>query len=323
LADIAQGRGLSQEELADWLVPDLELGANGTLTLDFGPRQFMVGFDEALRPWVRDAAGVQFKTMPKPIQSDDPDAARAATQRFNALKKDAKAIAKQHIERLAKAMTSCRRWTPATFRMLFMEHPVMCHLARRLVWGVYRDGELVEAFRVAEDSSLADHHDAAYALPGEGAIGLVMAAELSEDLYREFGQIFADYEIMQPFKQLGRELYRPNKTEQKSGEVTRFVGKKVNGGSLNALANRGWRQDRQNHGPVFFKPLVGGLTVVLEAKALGSHSGSEWGEPDHEFGKLFVRRDGSGARVAVTELTPLAFSESMRDVALLPVLKPQ
>ncbi len=320
LADVAQDRGLSEEELADWLVPDLELNANGTLALDFGPRQFMVGFDEALRPWVRDAAGVQLKTLPKPIQSDDPDAARAATQRFNALKKDAKAIAKQHIERLAKAMTNRRRWTPATFRMLFMEHPVMCHLARRLVWGVYRDDELLEAFRVAEDSSLADRHDAAYALPDAGAIGLVMAAELSEELYRAFGQIFADYEIIQPFKQLGRELYRPNKTEQKSGEVTRFVDKKVNGGSLNALANRGWRRER---GPAFYKPLDGGLTVVLEAKVLNSHSGSEWGEPDHEFGKLFVRRDGSDAQVAVTELTPLAFSEAMRDVALLPVLKPQ
>ena len=223
-------------------------------------------------------------------------------------------------------MTNRRRWTPASFRMLFMEHPVMCHLARRLVWGVYRDGELLEAFRVAEDSSLADRHDNAYALPDAGAIGLVMVAELSEELYREFGQIFADYEIIQPFKQLGRELYRPDKTEQKSGEVTRFVGKKVNGGSLNALANRGWRQERQNrqnHGPVFCKPLDGGLTVVLEAKVLNSHSGSEWGEPDHEFGKLFVRRDGSDAQVAVTELTPLAFSEAMRDVDLLPVLKPR
>ncbi|BBL76840.1 DUF4132 domain-containing protein [Methylomagnum ishizawai] len=324
LADIAAARGLSEEELADWLVPDLGLGADGTLILDFGPRRFSVGFDEALRPWVRDESGARLKTLPKPVQSDIAEAARDATQRFNALKKDAKAIAKQQIERLTKAMTRRRRWTPATFRMLFMEHPVpvMCHLARRLVWGVYREGEWVEAFRVAEDSSLADHRDEACELPAEGEIGLAMAAELPEDLFRNFGQIFTDYEIIQPFKQLGRELYRPNKAERKSGEVTRFVGKKVNGGTLNALANRGWRRERRAHGPVFCKSVTGGLTVILEANSLNSYSGSEWGEPDHEFGKLFAWRDASDERASVTELSPLAFSEAMRDVDLLPKLKP-
>lgn len=322
LADIAAARGLSEEELADWLVPDLGLNAGGTLTLDFGPRRFSVGFDEALRPWVRDESGARLKTLPKPTQGDDPDAARAATQRFNALKKDAKAIAKQQIERLAKAMTRRRRWTPATFRMLFMEHPVMGYLARRLVWGVYREGEWVEAFRVAEDSSLADHRDEAYASPAGGEIGLAMAAELPEDWFRDFGQIFADYEIIQPFKQLGRELYRPNKAEQKSGEVTRFVGKKVSGGTLNALANRSWRRERREHGTVFCKSVAGGLTVILDANALHSYSGSEWGEADHEFGKLFAWRDASDERASVTELSPLAFSEAMRDVDLLPKLKP-
>lgn len=322
LADIAAARGLSEEELADWLVPDLGLGADGTLVLDFGPRRFSVGFDEALRPWVRDESGARLKTLPKPVQSDIAEAARDATQRFNALKKDAKAIAKQQIERLTKAMTRRRRWTPATFRMLFMEHPVMRHLARRLVWGVYREGEWMGAFRVAEDSSLADHRDEACELPAEGEIGLVMAAELPENLFRDFGQIFTDYEIIQPFKQLGRELYRPNKAERKSGEVTRFVGKKVNGGTLNALANRGWRRERREHGPVFCKSVTGGLTVILEATSLNSYSGSEWGEPDHEFGKLFAWRDASDERASVTELTPLAFSEAMRDVDLLPKLKP-
>ena len=47
--EVAEQRDLTPEELADRLVPDLGLDADGSLTLDFGPRAFRVGFDGSLR----------------------------------------------------------------------------------------------------------------------------------------------------------------------------------------------------------------------------------------------------------------------------------
>jgi hypothetical protein len=51
---IAEARGLSTEELEDRLAPDLGLDEQGTMRLDFGPRAFKVGFDETLKPYVRE-----------------------------------------------------------------------------------------------------------------------------------------------------------------------------------------------------------------------------------------------------------------------------
>ncbi|HNH48606.1 MAG TPA: polymerase, partial [Myxococcota bacterium] len=48
---LAEQRGLDEAELADRLVPDLGLEEDGSLVLDFGPRQYTVGFDELLRPY--------------------------------------------------------------------------------------------------------------------------------------------------------------------------------------------------------------------------------------------------------------------------------
>lgn len=45
---VAENRGLSQEELADRLVPTLGLDDPQALSFDFGPRQFTVRFDENL-----------------------------------------------------------------------------------------------------------------------------------------------------------------------------------------------------------------------------------------------------------------------------------
>lgn len=51
-------------ELEDRLAPDLGLDDNGSLLLDFGPRQFTVSFDETLKPFVRDVSGSRLKTCP-------------------------------------------------------------------------------------------------------------------------------------------------------------------------------------------------------------------------------------------------------------------
>jgi hypothetical protein len=60
--------------------------------------------------------------------------------------------------------------------------------------------------------------------------------------------------------------------------------------------------------------------VVLGMTRLASCSGSEWSEPDQELGKLVALRHGNGERISIADLTPLACSEALRDVDLLPAL---
>ncbi|MDR3213300.1 MAG: WGR domain-containing protein, partial [Azoarcus sp.] len=89
---IAEKRGFTPEELEDRLAPDLGLDARGALILDFGPRRFTVGFDEALKPYVRemdgDRAGARLADLPKPKKTDDAELSGAAVERFKLLKKD-------------------------------------------------------------------------------------------------------------------------------------------------------------------------------------------------------------------------------------------
>lgn len=84
---VAENRGLTMAELEDRTAPDLGLDSSGSLTLDFGPRQFTVGFDETLKPVVRDANGKVLKDLPKPNQSDDKTLATDAVNLFKQLKK--------------------------------------------------------------------------------------------------------------------------------------------------------------------------------------------------------------------------------------------
>ena len=243
LEQLAQARGLSSEQLADRLVPDLGLDESGALVLDFGPRQFSVGFDEHLQPQLRDASGALLKDLSAPAKSDDAALAADAVARWKALKKDARTLAGQQLRRLEEAMVLRRRWRADEFRACFVEHPLLRHLARRLLWVEYAEGAAPRGFRVAEDLSMADARDALLTLCDDAVVGLAHPLELAADELAAFARIFADYEIAQPFVQLGREVYTLAEAERAASAIDRFAGRKVAIGSLLGLESRGWAKD--------------------------------------------------------------------------------
>ncbi|MDI1442980.1 DUF4132 domain-containing protein [Polyangium sp. 6x1] len=316
--EVAQNRGLSADELADRLVPDLDLDADGSRTLDFGPRQFRVGFDEALKPFVVDGSGKNLSDLPKPNKSDDAAKAKEADATWKTLKKDVKAIAQNQITRLELAMCAERRWEVNSFRALFLEHPLLVHLVRRLVWGVYtEEGKYLGAFRVAEDSSLADADDAAFDLPDGAYVGIVHPLALPDATRAAFGQVLGDYNIVQPFPQIGRDTYAPTSAEATESGIKRRAGQFVPVGKLLGLVERGWRKgEPQDAGWIWDmgKRLPGGVEATLGLRT-GISADMEMTEPKQELGEVYVSKNRDGFKLG--ELSPVVFSELVRDLVQL------
>ena len=242
IADIAESRELTVAELEDRLAPDLGLDDNGSLLLDFGPRQFTVSFDETLKPFVRDVSGSRLKDLPKPNKSDDESRSNDAVNRYKLLKKDARTVAAQQVARLESAMCLRRRWSPENFQLFLVEHPLVRHLTRRLIWGVYStENELLACFRVAEDNSYSTADDDLFTLPeGDISVGIPRVLEISPTDAAAFGQLFADYELLPPFRQLDRNSYALTETERNASELIRWAGRKCPSGRVMGLANKGW-----------------------------------------------------------------------------------
>ncbi len=76
VAEAAEARELTIDELGDRTVPDLGLAPDGTLSLSYGERNFVVALDEALRPTVREVAAsagaAASRSLPRPAKNDDP-----------------------------------------------------------------------------------------------------------------------------------------------------------------------------------------------------------------------------------------------------------
>ena len=268
IADIAESRELTVAELEDRLAPDLGLDDNGSLLLDFGPRQFTVSFDETLKPFVRDVSGSRLKDLPKPNKSDDETRANDAVNRYKLLKKDARTVAAQQVARLESAMCLRRRWSPENFQLFLVEHPLVRHLTRRLIWGVYSaENQLLACFRVAEDNSYSTADDDLFTLPeGDISIGIPHVLEISPTDAAAFGQLFADYELLPPFRQLDRNSYALTEAERNASELTRWAGRKCPSGRVMGLANKGWiKGEPQDGGWIgwMIKPL-GRWSLIME-----------------------------------------------------------
>jgi len=317
--EMAKARGLTADELADRLVPDLGLDQNGSLELDFGSRKFTVGFDEDLKPFVRDASGARIAELPKPNKSDDAAKGAEASERWKTLKKDAKAIASLQITRLELAMCAMRRWKGEDFQTLIVDHPLLVHLARRLVWGIFEGGKLGKTMRVAEDRTFVSADDEEVKLPKGAIIGLCHRMEMDEKTLGAWGDHLGRYEMLQPFDQIGRELFLIDAKEKKSASLERTKGMNVKTGKVLGLEVRGWRKGPpQDAGWVYemnkrihvadryFElslPLGGGLCMGW----------SEGTPSDQELGAVSIQRD-YGGDATFDMLPPVIFSEIVREL---------
>jgi hypothetical protein len=301
LGDVCRQRGLSEDELEDRIVPALGLDERGTMTLDYGARRFTVGFDELLRPFVRDESGTRLASLPHARSGEDDEAKAArAAEAWKRLKSDVQSIGGEQAHRLERAMCAERHWTGASFATYLVRHPLLGYLARRLVYAV--DGT---CFRVAEDGTYANAEDGAIEIAGDARVIIVHPVKLDDATRARWQQILDDYQVMQPFAQIARELVTLT-PEEMSGTITkRFAGKRVKGGAFFGLRSRGWEHSYAS----LFKTLDRGARGVLSVEP-GIFSFARTPE-DQIVGALTAVGKTFGA------LSPIGRAELLRDVELL------
>ncbi|TDH21009.1 DUF4132 domain-containing protein [Mycobacteroides franklinii] len=248
IQEIALSRSLSAEQMADRLVPDLGLNDASALSLDYGSRVFTVQFDERLQPVVTNESGAALKALPKPGKGDDAARAEDSYRRFSALRRQVRTVAKEQLRRLEDAMIRERRWSVEEFESLFVSHPLLIHVVRRLLWATFSPTGEISLFRVAEDRTLADDNDALTSLAPSHTVGIAHPLHSPEHM-ATWGRMFADYELLQPFPQISRPVIKATGQDLREQELSRFAQATARTFSLTALSSRGWEIGEMIDGP--------------------------------------------------------------------------
>jgi hypothetical protein len=311
LEQVAAAQGLTTDELADRTVPDLELDAGGTATLDFGARKFTVTFDEGLRPVLRTEDGAPLAAFPRATKTDDAALAKIASARFKGLRADAETVAQALLRRFEIAMVRNRSWSAAAFREYVVGHPLVTHLARRLVWS-----SGAGAFRVAEDGSLAGANDAEYTLPDDATVTLPHPLRLGADAVTTWSRIVADYGVVQPFEQIGRATYVPG-ADAGAQKLERFANRKSKPGPLmGSLDSRGWHkwadETSLSSADKTLRTKSGGEATLSLTFSPGIDLGNVAGSEEQSFAAPTLR-----GVATFGDVDPVDYSEAIRDLEFL------
>lgn len=299
LLRIARVKGITLEELDESVTPTLGMDAEGGLTLDYGARSVRVGFDEALSPFFQ-VDGERVRALPVKRKTDDAAKVKAAKQIWDELREDVGVIADRRIRAMERAMVSGRRWDIPTFRATWIDHPLMIHLARGVVWHA-GDGTTSWWFRVAEDKTFSDENDATIDLSRATFVEIAHPLDLGEERVARLSRLFSDYELIQPFAQLSRDAPRLTAAESSALAITRpraaGPAQKL---SSALLATGRWRQEQSR--PQFR------MRHVFQDEE--TYADATFDDVGPNVSMTFWK---GGVQLAVGSVRPVTVAECMRD----------
>lgn len=251
LYEAAEFLGITQEELADRIVPDFNFDEKMCRVFDYGTRKFSVYLTPALEIEIYNG-DKKVKNLPKPCASDTAEIAEKSYAEFKEMKKQLKTAVTLQKTRLEYTLMCERKWTAENWKKLFVKNPLMHCFAVGLIWGIYDDGKLVSSFRYLDDGSFTTSDEDEFEIPENAQISLVHPVELSEEELSAWSEQLVDYEIVQPFAQLTRTVYRPTVDEIGKTEIMRFHGKEVVNQVLTSrMEKNGWERGEAMDGGCF------------------------------------------------------------------------
>ena len=245
LKKTAKALEISEDELIDKIIPDLDFDKKGMRELHYGGeanRLFKLQIKNDFTIEVTDSNNKVLKSLPAPNSKDDKETADASKKELTLIKKNMKMITSNQMTRLNKVLLNGRKWSYKTFTELFVENPIMNIFALKLIWGVYDEkNNLIESFRYMEDGSFNTFDEEEYifedSFKNKKNITLVHPIELDEEQLSKWKTQLSDYEISQPINQLDLLFEEVKEEHIKNNKIIFFEDQEITAGEIMSMAN--------------------------------------------------------------------------------------
>ena len=206
VAELADRKGWTPDELADRTIPTAGFEDTGLLTLDYGPRQFTgrITVNPKTAAYGIDLFtpdGKPLKALPTPGASDDAELSKEARAQLTVSKKELKQVVDLQTARLFEAMCTGRTWDAASWQEDLAAHPVMKHLLAGLVWAENPEMLGRRLFRPTVEGELLDATDETVELAPTSRVGLAHVSTMDGEEVAAWRKHLADYQVTPLFEQ--------------------------------------------------------------------------------------------------------------------------
>lgn len=230
---VAIRKKLTIEELADRIIPNFGFNRQGEREVDYGSRILKVTLKPDFSISVFDVQKQKVsKSMPAPKKEDDQEKANQAREEFGDMASIVKRQSRVQRKRLEQVLKNKRTWPKDKWQAIFIENPVMRYMAAGLIWGIYKEGELLESFRYTENGTFITINETPFTLPEEAVISLVHPIDLTDEALAKWKKQLNDQKIDPLLPQLDIPVHRLSDTEKQGDILIRYSGKSADFGNL-------------------------------------------------------------------------------------------
>lgn len=321
IAEAAAREGISPDDLEELAVPDFGFTGEGVLRQTFGDytaEARIVGTAEIDLVWFN-ADGKAQASIPQRVKDTHP----AELKAFKKSLDDAKKFLPAQRDRIDSMMMRDRVWRYQDWRQFYVDHPLLAHMTRRLIWEFRDEDTFASGIFHAEEIENQSGEPIRWLQPRT-------EVRLWHPLGRPIGEVLAwrrrleETGLCQPFKQAHREIYILTDAEVRTETYSnRFAGHILGQHQMAALCKqRGWRYnlagmwDGGDSVPTLALPESGLIAHFFVEPVNDPHRAANSGV------LLFVSTDqvrftdNAGVAVPLATVPPRVFSEVMRQVDL-------
>lgn len=206
---------LDDDEFADLAVPTFDMERSGARIFDFGTRQIkMVVRGRHDISFVDEHTHKVFKRFPPQRKSDDADKYSACRDQYAHISEPLRQVFDEQNARFERAMMVGRQWKTERWHEFVGQHPVLGHIARRLLWKIEdKKGGLVAVVLPDATGSFMNLDFDEVEPAKDNFLSLVHPCELTAEERDDWVEQLADFEVIQPFDQLERPIYSKDDVE--------------------------------------------------------------------------------------------------------------
>jgi hypothetical protein len=343
LETAARRLGMTAEEIEEMSVPTYGLEEVGPRRDEFDDvvSELRVNGSEVEQVWLR-KDGKHLSSSPKALKEKYPEELKEISQAV----KDIRKMLPAQRDRIDNLFLAQKRWTFASWRTRYLDHPLVGTIARRLIWTFSNVDQTASAIWFDDQLRGRDHRPLDW-LDDSTTVELWPPIHGESNVNLEWRQWLLDHEVRQPFKQAYREIYLLTDAERNTRVYSnRYAAHILRRHQFNSLcAAKGWKNSLRLMVDDQYPP----ATKILPQWALRAEYwiegiGDQYGTDTNETGTYlylttdqvrFYRIDalenrahaGGGGYVTqrwlgrgnadplpLEEIPPLVFSEVMHDV---------
>jgi hypothetical protein len=321
VANIAEARGWTPEQLADRTIPTGGFDDDGRLELPVGDKTYTAHLDAAGAISLRNPDGKPVQGLPASASGDAAESLKASKAALSEARKAIKQVFDFQLRRLYEALCAGREWPVADWSDFLLHHPLMTRLVQRLIWlGLDAAGERIATFRPMEDLTLTDSVDGPVDLDRIAHIRLAHSTGLSDAEQAAWRRHLDDYEVAPLFDQLGRSPLTADDLEQHATEIVDRKGWMIDAFKLRSAATKlGYIRGEAEDGGTFFtyEKAFDALRLVAVLEFTGNGLPEE-NRPSALLGLRFAKM-GKGTLhwsvgVPLSSVPPVLLSEAWNDV---------